>query len=81
MPRLKTKLAIPKDAKPEDFVHIAKAAQVFGRGYSRRSVEKLIDQGVFELNKHYVNDAPPWSRNRIIKLYIPAINALRSGQS
>jgi hypothetical protein len=78
MPRLKTKLAIPKDAKPEDFVHITKAAQVFGRGYSRRSIEKLIDQGHLALGIHYINDAPPWSQNRIIKLYIPNINALRS---
>jgi hypothetical protein len=80
MPRVKSKPSIPKDASPEDFVHIAEAQTIFGRGYSRRSIEKLIDKGVFQLNIHYVNDAPPWSSNRIIKLYIPAITALRSGQ-
>jgi hypothetical protein len=80
MSRVKSKLGIPKDASPEDFVHIAEAHAIFGRGYSRRSIEKLIDKGVLTLNIHYINDAPPWSSNRIIKLYIPAINALRSGQ-
>jgi hypothetical protein len=80
MPRLKSTSGIPKEANPEDFVHISKAKDIFGRGYSRRSIEKLINEGVFQLNIHYVNDAPPWSSNRIIKLYIPAITALRSGQ-
>lgn len=80
MPRKTSNLGIPKDANPEDFVHIAEAQAIFGRGYSRRSIEKLIDEEVLKLNAHYVNDAPPWSRNRIIKLYIPAITAMRSGQ-
>jgi hypothetical protein len=80
MPKLKVKIGIPENADPEDFLHISEAKDVFGRGFSRRSIEKMIDEGVLTLNTHYVNDAPPWSRNRIIKLYIPAITSLRAGK-
>jgi hypothetical protein len=61
----------------ENLVDIRDAFEVFGRGWSPRSVTRRIQNGLLVEGKHYIDDAPSGSKLRLIKLVKPEIEKLR----
>ena len=72
----KTKLKSPA-LKTEDLVDIHDASSCFGRGWSNRTIYRRIENGNLIEGLHYIDDAPPNSKKRLIKLIKPAIQELR----
>lgn len=61
----------------DDLVDIRDALEVFGRGWSPRSISRRIQEGLLIEGRHYIDDASPGSKLRLIKLIKPEIEKLR----
>lgn len=62
----------------EDLLDINQAPEKLGRGWSVRSICRKIDNGELEEGIHFIDDASPSSKKRIIKLILSAIQELRA---
>ncbi|MBW4598939.1 MAG: hypothetical protein KME29_04825 [Calothrix sp. FI2-JRJ7] len=62
----------------QDCVPIDEAYRILGRGFSRRSILRYIEAEYFIEGIHWVNDAPPSSKKRNIKINLEAIRRLRA---
>jgi hypothetical protein len=71
MPRAKQAIQIT----PDELVSISNAPEVFGKGWSRRSILRRIDSGEFREGVHWIDDAPRDCTIRRIKLVKSAIEA------
>jgi hypothetical protein len=74
MPKTKLK---SKEILTDNLVDIKEAPDRFGRGWSVRSVYRRIENGELSEGVHFIDDASPASKKRIIKLIISAIQELR----
>lgn len=70
-------MVIRKRFKADDLVPLKEAPSIFGDGWSRRSILRRIENNELKEGEHYINDAPPSSSRRKIKLIISGIEAWR----
>ncbi|HIK15387.1 MAG TPA: hypothetical protein IGS53_08920 [Leptolyngbyaceae cyanobacterium M33_DOE_097] len=70
----KVKSTLPKDA---ELVTIEQASIRLGKGFSRRSILRRIDDGEWEEGIHWIDDRRIGSAKRLIKINIAAVMELR----
>lgn len=61
----------------KDLIDIHQAVEIFGRGWSDRSIYRKIESGELIESIHFIDDTSPNSKKRLIKLIKPAIEKLR----
>jgi hypothetical protein len=72
MPKIKPEIS------ENNLIDINQASEKLGRGWSARSIYRKIDNGELEEGIHFIDDASPSSKKRIIKLIVSAIQELRA---
>lgn len=75
MPKTKS---VTKEILEDNLIDINQAPEKFGRGWSVRSIYRKIDNGELEEGVHFIDDASPSSKKRIIKLIVSAIQLRRA---
>ena len=63
--------------KSDDLIDINSAKDLFGKGWSKSSILRRIDNHELIEGKHYINDASVNSKQRKIKLIISGIEKFR----
>lgn len=70
----KSKMKLSKDA---ELVSIEDASTRLGKGFSRRSIIRRIDDGEWIEGLHWIDDRREGGKNRIIKINMTAVNEWR----
>lgn len=73
-PRKKIKSSLSPNA---ELVTIEQASMHLGKGFSRRSILRRIDEGEWEEGIHWIDDRRVGSTRRIIKINLTAVMELR----